>query len=74
MWTWASFAVGYVLGGISGILVLGIFMVGARGETRSDGPPENSVRNPVVGISSAQNARKAGPGAKHLKPLPNQPA
>lgn len=65
-WSWISFALGYIVGGLSGILVLGIFIVGSRGESESDAsiPPQAKTRNSVVKFDVPQNARQAAPASR----------
>lgn len=66
IWSWMSFGVGYILGGISGILVLGIFIAGSKGETEPGVavPRESKTHNSVVRLDSAQNGRKAAPSSR----------
>jgi hypothetical protein len=73
IWSWVTFATGYILGGISGILVLGIFIVGSRGESTTEAaiPPETKNHNSVVKFDLTQNARMTGPALRHP---PDQPA
>jgi hypothetical protein len=61
MWAWVSFAMGYALGGVSGALVIGIFMVGGRGETADETPltARPAMADTVVKFDPAQAQRKA---------------
>jgi hypothetical protein len=70
IWSWMSFASGYVLGGLSGILVLGIFIVGSKGEAAAESPmaPEILASNSVVKFDLVQSARKTAPGSVSRRP------
>jgi len=64
IWSWLSFAVGYVVGGLSALLVLGFFAIGGR----DDGPdriaqlPPKPNRNVVVPLDDLRTARNGGNG------------
>jgi hypothetical protein len=75
MWAWASFAIGYTLGGLSGVLVLGFFMVGGRGETAEETPipARPSMADTVVKFDPAQAQRKAQLAHQSETP-PDRPA
>lgn len=36
IWSWLSFATGYLIGGVSALLGLGLFLVGGRVDTADD--------------------------------------
>jgi len=73
IWSWISFASGYIVGGMSGILVLGVFIAGSKGEAAVDSvlPPELKAHNSVVKFDVVQGARKAAPA---LHQPPDRPA
>jgi len=62
-----------LLGGLSGIVVLGIFIVGSRGEAAAESPmpPDTMAHNSVVKFDLVQSARKMGPGAVSRRPAAN---
>jgi hypothetical protein len=59
-WSWLSFAAGYLLGGLSGLVVLGLFVGGSRGEPTSETqvPPREPSQNSVVRLETSNGARK----------------
>jgi hypothetical protein len=66
IWSWISFASGYVVGGMSGILVLGVFIAGGKGEAavESARPPELKAHNSVVKFDVVHSARNAAPALR----------
>jgi hypothetical protein len=70
--SWISFAAGYVLGGLSGIMVLGFFIAGSRGESIGEVPrsAETKTHNSVVKFDLVPNTGAASASRQ----LPDQPA
>ena len=65
-WSWISFAAGYVLGGLSGLVVLGLFVGGSKGEPSSEPQPSprDSSQNSVVRLETSNGARKNPPNSR----------
>jgi hypothetical protein len=66
IWSWASFAVGYVVGGFSALLLLGLFAVGGRADrVENEEPPQRPNRSVVVDMNSSKGSRRVNGDGPH---------
>jgi hypothetical protein len=66
IWSWASFAAGYVVGGFSALLLLGLFAVGGRADRVEDEePPQKPDRNVVVEMNNSKSSRRVNGDRPH---------
>lgn len=75
-WSWLSFAAGYLLGGLSGLVVLGLFVGGSKGEPSSETqvPPKDTSQNSVVRLETSNGARKNPRNARRPELSPDRSA